>query len=109
VWSIDLAMAKKSSASSARGTLKSMTSEDIRNRQWTEAEKKAVRRIAAAQAAGDDAGDRLFGHSAAHPGATGPDGAPARRAAKGAGERSAGPEGDEWLRYSFERRGARDP
>jgi uncharacterized protein (DUF4415 family) len=33
-----------------------MTSEDIRNRQWTEAEKEAVRRIAAAQAAGDDSG-----------------------------------------------------
>jgi len=49
-------MAKKSSASSARGRLKSMTSEDIRNRQWTEAEVEAVRRIAAAQAAGDDSG-----------------------------------------------------
>jgi uncharacterized protein (DUF4415 family) len=33
-----------------------MTSEDIRNRQWTGAEKAAVRRIAAAQAAGDDSG-----------------------------------------------------
>ena len=33
-----------------------MTSEDIRNRKWTEAEKEAVRRAAAAQAAGDDSG-----------------------------------------------------
>ena len=31
-----------------------MTSEDIRNRKWTEAEKAAVRRGAAKQAAGDD-------------------------------------------------------
>ena len=31
-----------------------MTSEDIRNRKWTEAEKQAVRRGAAAQAVGDD-------------------------------------------------------
>lgn len=31
-----------------------MTSEDIRNRKWTKAELDAVRRIAAAQAAGDD-------------------------------------------------------
>lgn len=33
-----------------------MTSEDISNRKWTEAEKEAVRRGAAAQAAGDDSG-----------------------------------------------------
>jgi uncharacterized protein (DUF4415 family) len=31
-----------------------MSSEDIRNRQWTEAEKDVVRRLAAKQAAGDD-------------------------------------------------------
>jgi uncharacterized protein (DUF4415 family) len=31
-------------------------SDDIRNRKWTEAEKAAVRRLAAAQAAGDDSG-----------------------------------------------------
>ncbi|MGA2569904.1 MAG: BrnA antitoxin family protein [Terracidiphilus sp.] len=31
-----------------------MTSEDIRNRKWTEAEKEAIRRGAAKQAAGDD-------------------------------------------------------
>lgn len=33
-----------------------MTSEDIRNRKWTESEKEAVRRAAALQAAGDDSG-----------------------------------------------------
>ena len=49
-------MAKKSSGSSARGRLKRMTSEDIRNRKWTKAELDAVRRLAAAQAAGDDSG-----------------------------------------------------
>jgi uncharacterized protein (DUF4415 family) len=47
-------MAKKSSASSARGALTSMTSEDIRNRQWTEAEIEAVRKASEAQAAGLD-------------------------------------------------------
>jgi uncharacterized protein (DUF4415 family) len=31
-----------------------VTSEDIRNRRWTESEKRAIRRIAAHQAAGDD-------------------------------------------------------
>ena len=31
-----------------------MTSEDIKNRQWTEKERQALRRIAARQAAGDD-------------------------------------------------------
>jgi uncharacterized protein (DUF4415 family) len=33
-----------------------MTSEDIRNRKWTETEKEALRRGAAKQAAGDDSG-----------------------------------------------------
>ena len=33
-----------------------MRSEDIKNRQWTEREKRAVRRAAASQAAGDDSG-----------------------------------------------------
>ena len=47
-------MAKKSSASSQPGRLKSMTCEDIRNRQWTEKERRALRRAAARQAAGDD-------------------------------------------------------
>jgi len=49
-------MVKKLSASSRHGGLVRMTSEDIRNRKWTEAEKEAVRRGAAAQAAGDDSG-----------------------------------------------------
>jgi len=49
-------MVKKLSASSVHGGLVRMTSEDIRNRQWTEAEKEAQRRGAAAQAAGDDSG-----------------------------------------------------
>jgi uncharacterized protein (DUF4415 family) len=47
-------MAKRSSASSARERLVSMTSEDIRNRRWTKKEIEAVERIAAKQAAGDD-------------------------------------------------------
>ncbi len=33
-----------------------MSSADIKNRQWTENEREAVRRIAQAQAAGDDSG-----------------------------------------------------
>jgi uncharacterized protein (DUF4415 family) len=33
-----------------------MSTEDVRNRKWTEAEKQAVRRAAAKQAAGDDSG-----------------------------------------------------
>ncbi len=49
-------MVKRLSASSRRGGLVRMTSEDIRNRKWNEAEKEAVRRGAAAQAAGDDSG-----------------------------------------------------
>jgi uncharacterized protein (DUF4415 family) len=47
-------MAKKSPASSQPARLKSMKSEDIRNRQWTEEERSALRRAAARQAAGDD-------------------------------------------------------
>jgi len=47
-------MAKRSSVSSAREELVQMTSEDIKNRQWTKAEIEAVRRMAAAQAAGED-------------------------------------------------------
>jgi uncharacterized protein (DUF4415 family) len=49
-------MAKRSSASSPREELVQVTSEDIRNRRWSEAEKATVRRLAAAQAAGDDSG-----------------------------------------------------
>ena len=47
-------MAKRLSVSSPREELVSMTSEDIRNRKWSEAEKQVVRRAAAKQAAGDD-------------------------------------------------------
>lgn len=47
-------MAKKSSASSQPGRLKSMTSEDIKNKQWSEKDRQAMRRIAERQAAGDD-------------------------------------------------------
>ena len=47
-------MAKRSSVSSAREELVQMTSKDIRNRKWTKAEIEAVRRMSAAQAAGED-------------------------------------------------------
>ena len=47
-------MAKKSSASSRPAGLKSMKSEDIRNRQWTEKERRALRFAARRQASGND-------------------------------------------------------
>ena len=47
-------MAKKSPASSRREGLTTMTSEDIKNRKWTETERRLVQRHAAKQAAGDD-------------------------------------------------------
>ena len=47
-------MVKKSSVSSRPATLKSMSSEDIKTRVWSEEEKEAVRRGSARQAAGDD-------------------------------------------------------
>ena len=47
-------MAKKSSESSRSVQLKSMKSEDIRNRQWTEVERQVLRRVAECQATGDD-------------------------------------------------------
>ena len=47
-------MAKTQSASSVHDGLVRMTSEDIRNRQWTDAEKQAIRRTSEAQAAGLD-------------------------------------------------------
>ena len=47
-------MAKRLSVSSQPEELVRMTSEDIKNRKWTEAEKEFVRRAAAKQAAGDD-------------------------------------------------------
>ena len=48
------AMGKKSSVLSRPAGLTSMTSEDIRNRQWTESEIEAVRKANEAQAAGRD-------------------------------------------------------
>ena len=47
-------MAKKSSASSQPERLKSVKSEDIGNRIWSENERQAMLRIAKRQAAGDD-------------------------------------------------------
>ena len=47
-------MAKKLSASSRPGRLTSVKSDDIKNRQWTEGERQAARRVASRQAAGDD-------------------------------------------------------
>ena len=49
-------MAKRSSASSQPARLKRMTSADIANREWTEKERRALRRVARMQAAGDDSG-----------------------------------------------------
>jgi uncharacterized protein (DUF4415 family) len=46
-------MAKKLSVSSQPEELVRMTSEDIKNRKWSEAEKEAIRQMAAKQAAGD--------------------------------------------------------
>jgi uncharacterized protein (DUF4415 family) len=53
-------MAKKSSASSQPVKLKSVTSEDIKNRHWTENERQALRRAAKRQAAGDESGINLI-------------------------------------------------
>jgi uncharacterized protein (DUF4415 family) len=47
-------MAKKSSASSPRAKLTTMSDNDIRNKPWTEEERRTFLRIAARQAAGDD-------------------------------------------------------
>ena len=49
-------MVRKSSVSSRRGALKSMSAEDIRKRVWTKQERDALRKAGAAQAAGDDSG-----------------------------------------------------
>src|SRR5438270_8682301 len=49
-------MAKKSSASSRPARLKSMRSEDIKNRQWTKNDLQTLRRIAKRQAVGDESG-----------------------------------------------------
>lgn len=51
-----IAMVKKSSASSRRAGVRSMKSEDIVNRKWTEREREIVRKAATAQVAGDDSG-----------------------------------------------------
>jgi uncharacterized protein (DUF4415 family) len=47
-------MAKKLSASSQPGRLRRVTSEDIKNKNWSEKDKQSLRRIAERQAAGDD-------------------------------------------------------
>ena len=47
-------MAKKSSASSRPAGPTKMTSADIKNRKWTEGERRAMKRHAAKQVAGDD-------------------------------------------------------
>jgi uncharacterized protein (DUF4415 family) len=47
-------MTKRKPTSSKREGLVTMTSEDIRNRKWTDAEKQAIRRGSEAQAAGID-------------------------------------------------------
>lgn len=49
-------MAKRSSASSQPAGLKNMSSEDIKNRHWSEKERQALRRAAKRQVAGDDSG-----------------------------------------------------
>ena len=47
-------MAKKSPASSRPARPKKMTSDDIKNRKWSEEERQTLRRHAEKQAAGDD-------------------------------------------------------
>jgi len=47
-------LAKKLSASSRPARLKSMRSEDIKNKQWSETERQTLRRIARRQAVGDE-------------------------------------------------------
>ena len=49
-------MPKKSSASSRPVRLKSVRSEDIKNRKWTKSERRTLRRVARRQAVGDDSG-----------------------------------------------------
>ena len=53
-------MVKKSSASSQPAGLKSMSTEDIRNRNWTDAEKQAIRRASEARAAGLDLPEKEY-------------------------------------------------
>ena len=52
-------MAKRSSGSSRPAGLKRMKSEDIKNRRWTESERRALRRASELQAKGDDSGINL--------------------------------------------------
>jgi len=52
-------MAKRSSASSRPAGLKGMKSRDIRNREWTEKDRQALRRASRRQAEGDDSGINL--------------------------------------------------
>src|SRR3954466_309710 len=47
-------MVKKSSASSRPAGPTSMTSKDIKNRKWTESERRSIKHHASKQAAGDD-------------------------------------------------------
>jgi uncharacterized protein (DUF4415 family) len=47
-------LAKKLSVSSRPARLKSVRSEDIKNRQWSEKERRTLRRIVKRQAAGDE-------------------------------------------------------
>jgi len=47
-------MVRRSFASSQPAGLKSMSTEDIKNRLWTERERQALRKASAAQASGDD-------------------------------------------------------
>jgi uncharacterized protein (DUF4415 family) len=53
-------MAKRLSASSARGGLTRVSIEDIRNRKWTDAERQAIRRASEARAAGIDPPEQEF-------------------------------------------------
>jgi uncharacterized protein (DUF4415 family) len=54
-------MVKKSSASSRPAGLRSVRSEDIRNRQWTDKERQALRLAARRQASGNDSDINLRG------------------------------------------------
>ena len=53
-------MAKRLSALSAPGGLVTMTSEDIRTRKWTDAEKQAIRRASEERAAGIDLSEEEY-------------------------------------------------
>jgi uncharacterized protein (DUF4415 family) len=53
-------MVKRLSALSAHGALTRMTTEDIRDRNWTDAEKQAIRRASEARAAGLDLPEKEY-------------------------------------------------